>query len=550
MDRGTLPDLYAHRAGARAGTGLVRLSDMTGTQKRLRRRHLNKTLCGTKTQTSTEVQTCSRWEKTKTPATGQQNPLGQNTALVSAIHKLETYDTNKCDSLSCTNTENKMGTEGPSKIKDGSCSRPPKTNNIIVKPNSLNMTSNLHTSRMCKQQTGSRSRDQQIEAKCTELLGPTRTKSIVLSENQETGYKTYPYFKTLTTPEDLKAWTKNAEGGRMLTRTADILLMAERSSMSHMDMDQHVVELQYAYAGQIRKDKITIIKHRLHLAGDTHIELGYKDTGAFFVYDCEGESFSLIAIGQEQPQNANYNARCTAIHAAGAAHKAAFGANGAVKNITILKKASLEQPSIHGKRLNEVQIRQTQPTPKKLSLGKKKKPQKRRAKPRHSMRELEMRNVHTASSRIARHCRPSRQRATIAAGRRRPCRNSAKIKDIKPTCTKPTIKISAAVSRDSCWLCFQKTHMRSKSKSNETAGRRKKRTSIRHKHDPLGIGGVNKWPSFLKARNIGRDDDTPRRLERQQTLCHWCPPRGATSWRPRRTRMIHPGRAGGRTGVG
>ena len=116
--------------------------------------------------------------------------------------------------------------------------------------------------------------------------------------------------------------------------------------MSHMDMDQHVVELQYAYAGQIRKDKITIIKHRLHLAGDTHIELGYKDTGAFFVYDCEGESFSLIAIGQEQPQNANYNARCTAIHAAGAAHKAAFGANGAVKNITILKKASLEQPSI------------------------------------------------------------------------------------------------------------------------------------------------------------------------------------------------------------
>ena len=142
---------------------------------------------------------------------------------------------------------------------------------------------------------------------------------------------------------------------------------------------------------------------------------------------------------------------------------------------------------IHGKRLNEVQTRQTQPTPKKLSLGKKKKPQKRRAKPRHSMRELEMRNVHTASSRIARHCRPSRQRATIAAGRRRPCRNSAKIKDIKPTCTKPTIKISAAVSRDSCWLCFQKTHMRSKSKSNETAGRRKKRTSIRHKHDPLGI---------------------------------------------------------------
>ena len=133
------------------------------------------------------------------------------------------------------------------------------------------------------------------------------------------------------------------------------------------------------------------------MAGDTHIELGYKDTGAFFVYDCEGESFSLIAIGQEQPQNANYNARCTAIHAAGAAHKAAFGANGAVKNITILKKASLEQPSIHGKRLNEVQIRQTQPTPKKLSLGKKKKPQKRRAKPRHSMRELEMRNVHTAS---------------------------------------------------------------------------------------------------------------------------------------------------------
>ena len=179
----------------------------------------------------------------------------------------------------------------------------------------------------------------------------------------------------MTSPEDLKAWTKNAEGGRKLTRTADILLIAERSSMSHMDMDQHVVELQYAYAGQIRKDKITIIKHRLHLAGDTHIELGYKDstgayTGAFFVYDCEGESFPLIAIRQEQPQNANYDARCTAIHAAGAAHKAAFGANEVAKNMTILKKASLEQPSIHGKRLNEVQTRQTQPTPKKLSLGK------------------------------------------------------------------------------------------------------------------------------------------------------------------------------------
>ena len=44
--------------------------------------------------------------------------------------------------------------------------------------------------------------------------------------------------------------------------------------------------------------------------------------------------------------------------------------------------------------------------------------------------------------------------------------------------------------------------------------------------------------------------DTPRWLKRQQTRYHVCPSRGATSWRPRRTRMIHPGRAGGRTGVG
>lgn len=190
MDRGTLPDLYAHRAGARAGTGLGRLSDMTGTQRRLRGRHLNLNLNKVVNQNPKETdQTCSRWEKTKTPTAGQHSPLGQNTALVSAIHKLETYDTDKCDSLSCTYTENKMGTEGPSKIKDCSRSRPPKTNNIIVKPNSLNMTSNLHTSRIYKQQTGSRSRVQQIEATCTELLGPTRTKSIVLSENQEAGCK-------------------------------------------------------------------------------------------------------------------------------------------------------------------------------------------------------------------------------------------------------------------------------------------------------------------------------------------------------------------------
>jgi hypothetical protein len=72
------------------------------------------------------------------------------------------------------------------------------------------------------------------------------------------------------------------------------------------------------------------------LAGDTHI---HKDstgayTGAFFVYDCEGESFPLIDIRQEQPQNANYNARCTAMHAAGAAHKAAFGANEVAKNMS------------------------------------------------------------------------------------------------------------------------------------------------------------------------------------------------------------------------